>query len=133
MTSAARGACNAQAGYVPIPQPEVADVRAPLRVFLTPDKQAFRVRFRARQAVVDGRSTYTIEVRPVGGHGFITHSYSRNVAAGGLVRTTVGLYNHRRGRYRIVVRHRTVQAHPGPTGSPAYPGLLVGQVRINVP
>ena len=45
VTSAARGACNAQAGYVPIPQPEVEDVRAPLRVFLTPDKQAFRVRF----------------------------------------------------------------------------------------
>ena len=133
VTLAARGACNAQAGYVPIPQPEVEDVRAPLRVFLTPDKQAFRVRFRARQAVLDGRSTYTIEVRPVGGHGFITHRYSRNVAAGGLVRTTVGLYNHRRGRFRIVVRYRTVQAHPGPTGSPAYPGLIVGQVRINVP
>ena len=133
VTMAARGACNAQAGYVPIPQPKVADVRAPLRVFLTPDKQAFRVRFRAREAVVDGRSAYTIEVRPVGAHGFITHSYSRNVAAGGLVHTTVGLYNHRRGRTASSCATGRCSSHPGPTGSPAYPGLLVGQVRINVP
>ena len=49
------------------------------------------------------------------------------------MRTTVGLYNHRRGRYRIVVRFRAVSSRPGPFGSPAYPGLLVGQVRINVP
>ena len=118
VTMAARGACNAQAGYVPIPQPKVADVRAPLRVFLTPDKQAFRVRFRAREAVVDGRSAYTIEVRPIGAHGFITHSYSRNVAAGGLVHTTVGLYNHRRGSYRIVVRYRAVQLTSRPVRQP---------------
>ena len=49
------------------------------------------MRFRARQAVTDGRSGYDIEVRPVGARGFMTQTYSRNVAAGELVRTTVDL------------------------------------------
>jgi hypothetical protein len=126
------GSCNAQAGFVPIPQPRVRDVRAPIRAFAAPDGRGIRVRFRARQAVIDGRSGYDIEVRPVGARGFMTQTYSRNVAAGGRVRTTVGLYNRRRGAYRIVVRYRTVSPRPGPYASLAYPGLLVGEARIDV-
>lgn len=73
------------------------------------------MRFRARQAVTDGRSAYDIEVRPVGVRGFMTQSHSRNVKAGGLVRTTVGLYDRRRGAYRIVVRFRGVSHAPAHT------------------
>ncbi|MEA2255401.1 MAG: hypothetical protein QOG35_1446 [Solirubrobacteraceae bacterium] len=57
---------------------------------------------------------------------------SHNVEAGGLVRTTVDLYDHRRGAYRIVVRYRTVRRRPGPCAIPAYPGLLVGRTRVHV-
>lgn len=127
------GACNAEAGFVPIPQPKVSGVRAPIRAFAAPDGRGIRVRFRARQAVIDGRSGYDIEVRPVGGRGFATQTYSRNIKGGDLVRTTVDLYNRRRGPYRIVVRYRTVTPRPGPSPSLAYPGLLVGQTRIDVP
>jgi hypothetical protein len=127
------GACNAKAGFVPIPQPQVGDVRAPIRAFAAPAGRGIRVRFRARQAVIDGRSGYDIEVRPIGVRGFVTQTYSRNVQAGGLVRTTVDLDNHRRGAYRIVVRYRTVRPRPGPYASLAYPGLLVGQARVDVP
>jgi hypothetical protein len=66
------GACNAQAGFVPIPHPQTGDVRAPIRAFAAPDGRGIRVRFRARQAVVDARSGYDIEVRPVGARGFMT-------------------------------------------------------------
>jgi hypothetical protein len=127
------GACNAKAGFVPIPQPAVGDVRTPIRAFAAPDSRGIRVRFRARQAVIDGRSGYDIEVRPDGGPGFMTQTYSRNVEAGALVRTTVDLYDRRRGPYRIVVRYRTVRPRPGPYASLAYPGLLVGQARVDVP
>jgi hypothetical protein len=127
------GACNAQAGFVPIPQPQVGEVRTPIRVFAAPDGRGIRVRFRARQAVTDARSAYDIEVRPVGVRGFMTQSYSRNVQAGDLVRITVDLYNHRRGPYRIVVRYRTVRSRPGPYANPAYPGVVVGQARVDVP
>jgi hypothetical protein len=128
------GACNKQAGFVPIPQPQVGDVRAPVRAFAAPDGRGIRVRFRARQAVVDARSGYDIEVRPVGGvREFSTQTYSHNVAVGDLVRTTVDLYNRRRGVYRIVVRYRTVSARPGPYASLDYPGLLVGETRVDVP
>ncbi len=127
------GACNAAAGFVPIPQPKVSDVRAPIRAFAAPEGRGIRVRFRARQTVIDGRSGYDIEVRPVGSRGFMTQTYSRNVEAGSLVRTTVGLYNRRHGPYRIIVRYRTVRPRPGPYSSLAYPGLLVGQARIDVP
>jgi hypothetical protein len=127
------GACNAQAGFVPIPQPKVGDVRAPIRAFAAPDGRGIRVRFRARQAVVDGRSGYDIEVHPPSGRGFGTQTYSRNVKARDLIRTTVGLYNHQRGTYRIVVRFRSVRSRPGPYASLAYPGLLVGVQRVDVP
>jgi hypothetical protein len=127
------GACNADAGFVPIAQPTIGDVRAPIRAFAAPAGGGIRVRFRARQAVIDGRSGYDIEVRPVGSRGFMTQTYSRNVQAGALVRTTVDLYNHRRGPYRIVVRYRTVRSRPGPYASLAYPGLLVGETRLDVP
>jgi hypothetical protein len=128
-----RGACNAQAGFVPIPQPAVRDVRAHVRAFAAPDGRGIRVRFRARQAVIDGRSGYTIEVRPDGSRGFMTQIYAHDVEAGHLVRTTVGLYDSRRGPYRIVVRYRSVRPRPGPYASLAYPGLLVGQARVDVP
>ena len=127
------GACKAQAGFVPIPQPQVVDVRAPIRAFAAPNGRGIRVRFRARQAVTDGRSGYDIEVRPVGRGEFMTQTYSRNVAAGALVRTTVALYNHQRGAYRIVVRYRTISARPGPYASLDSPGLLVGKARVDVP
>jgi hypothetical protein len=127
------GACNAQAGFVPIPQPHVGDVRAPIRAFAAPNGRGIRVRFRARQAVTDGRSGYDIEVHPPRGRGFETQTYEHNVAAGDLVRTTVDLYNRQRGTYRIVVRYRTVDARPGPYASLAYPGLLVGVQRVDVP
>jgi hypothetical protein len=133
VTTNLRGACSAQAGYVPIPQPKVGDVRAHVRAFAAPNGRGIRVRFRARQDVVDGRSGYDIEVRPVGVRGFDTQSYAHDVRAGDLVRTTVGLYNRHRGAYRIVVRYRTVDPTPGPLPSPVYPGLLVGEARVVVP
>jgi hypothetical protein len=91
------------------------------------------VRFRAPQTVVDGRSTYSVEVRPDAGRGFLVTDYEHNVRAGDPVRTTVPLYDKHRGGYRIVVRYRTVKARPGPLATPAYPGLLVGQARVTVP
>jgi hypothetical protein len=133
ITQAKDGACYAQAGYTPIPQPTAADVRAPIRAFAAPDGRGIGVRFRARQAVVDGRSGYTIEVRPQGIRGFMTEDYAHNVQAGDLVHTTVDLYNKHRGKYRIVVRYRTVNPRPGPYATPAWPGLLVGQTTVTVP
>jgi hypothetical protein len=137
ITMSPYGACQAKAGFVAIPQPKVGDVRAPIRAFAAPAGRGIRVRFRAPQTVIDGRSGYDIEVRPVGVRGFMAQTYSRNVKAGGLVRTTVGLYNHRRGAYRIIVRYITVRARPGASPGPypshAHPGLLVGQARVDVP
>ena len=133
LTGDARGACAQQAGYVAIPQPAVGDVRAPVRISLTPHRSGIRVRFSARQPVIDGRGAYTIEVRPYGRGGFITHEYEHDLAAGTQVHITVGLYNHRRGPYRIVVRYRIVGSHPGPIGGLQWPGVLVGQARIVVP
>ena len=127
------GACNRQAGFVAIPQPKLRDVRAPVRAFAAPNGRGIRVRFRARQAVIDGRSGYQIEIRPLAGHGSTGQTYSRNVKAGDLVRTTVDLDNHHHGPYNVVVRYRTVRARPGPYASLESPGLLVGQTRINVP
>jgi hypothetical protein len=91
------------------------------------------VAFRARQAVADGRGGYSIEERPADGGGFDTHFYSRNITAGRTAHVAFGLYDHRRGRYRIVVRYRTVKARPGPTGSLTWPGLLVGEAYVTVP
>lgn len=125
------GACKAQAGYVPIPQPAAEDVRAPVRATATHNR--IHVRFKARHAVVDGRSDYTIELHPDAGKGFVTETYSRNVAAGTGVHITYGLYLHRRGSYRIVVRYRTVGTRPAPIGGLLYPGQLVGQTRVRVP
>jgi hypothetical protein len=127
------GACNAKAGFTPIPQPKATDVRAPIRAFAAPGGKGIRVRFTAHQAVIDGRSAYNIEVRSVAVRGFLTQSYSRNVNAGDQVRITVDLYNHRRGPYRIVVRYKTIAARPGPYASLASPGLLVGQADVLVP
>ena len=126
------GSCNALAGFVPIPQPRIADVRTPIRAFATGDGRAIRVRFRARQAVIDGRSSYNIELRPARGRGFLTQSYEHNVEAGSLVHTTIVLDRHHHGPYLIVVRFRTVRPRPGPHASLAYPGLLVGRARVDV-
>jgi hypothetical protein len=133
VTPSLRGACERQAGYTPIPQPDVDDVRTPIRVYAAPGGRGIRVRFRAPQAVTDGRSGYAIEVRPVGLRAFAGQEYEHNVEAGAMVRTTVDLYNKHRGRYRIVVRYRTVAARPGPYARPAWPGLLVGQAEVTVP
>jgi len=134
VTSSPYGACRALAGYTPIPQPRIDDVRAPIRAFAAPDGRGIRVRFRAPQTVVDGRSGYAIEVRPVDHRrGFVVADYLHDVRAGQMVRTTVDLYNHRRGPYRIVVRFRSVKARPGPMASLAWPGLVVGQRRVVVP
>ncbi|MDP1847880.1 MAG: hypothetical protein Q8K79_08815 [Solirubrobacteraceae bacterium] len=133
VTMSRYGSCNAIAGFVPIPQPNMRDVRAPIRAFAAPDSRGIRVRFRARHAVIDGRSGYTIEVRPVGVRGYVTQTYSRNVKAGDLVRTTVDLYNKRRGTYRIVVRYRTLPPRPGPYPTLGHRGLLVGQAHLDVP
>jgi hypothetical protein len=133
ITTSPYGSCNAQAGFLPIPQPRVADVRTPIRAFATADRRGIRVRFRARQAVIDGRSGYDIELRPVGGRSFLTQSYSHNVEAGDLVRTTIAVSPRRSATYLIVVRYRTVRSRPGPRASLAYPGLLVGQARVVVP
>jgi hypothetical protein len=133
ITNSPYGACNASAGFVPIPQPRVADVRTPIRAFAAPDRRGIRVRFRARQAVIDGRSGYDIELRPVGGRSFLTQNYEHNVAAGDLVHTTIALDPRRRAAaYLIVVRYRTIRSRPGPHASLAYPGLLVGRARVDV-
>ena len=133
VTMSPYGSCNAVAGFVPIPQPRVADVRTPVRAFATPDRRGIRVRFRARQAVIDGRSGYDIELRPVGGRGVRTQSYAHNVEAGDRVRTTIALPHRKRAAYEIVVRYRTVRSRPGPHASLAYPGLLVGRARVDLP
>lgn len=132
ITAEIRGSCDAQAGFVPIPQPDVGDLKATIRAFPAPDGRGIRVRFRAGAPVVDGRSGYTIEVRPVGTGKYMTQTYSRNIAAGETVRTTVGLYNKRRGAYRIVVRYQSVPPRPDPYAMLATPGILVGETRVLV-
>jgi hypothetical protein len=127
------GSCYRLAGFVAIPQPTVGDVRSPIRAFPAPRRRGIRVRFLARQAVVDGRSAYDIEVRPAHARGFVTQSYSRNVRNGAMVRITVDLYNREPGPYRIVVRYRTVKPRPGPYASLPYPGKLVGEAHVDVP
>ena len=133
ITAEIRGACDAQAGFVPIPQPDDGDLKAPVRAFAAPNGRGIRVRFRAGAPVVDGRSGYTIEVRPAGTGKFLSQTYSRNINAGETVRTTVGLYNKRRGAYRIVVRYQSVPARPGPYAALTSPGTLVGQTRVVIP
>jgi hypothetical protein len=132
ITASPYGSCNATAGFVPIPQPHVADVETKIRAFATPDGRAIRVRFRARQAVVDGRSGYDIELRPVGRRQVLVQSYEHNVEAGARIHTTVAPSPRRRGRYLIVVRYRTVRSRPGPYASLAYPGLLVGRAQVDL-
>jgi hypothetical protein len=127
------GACYAKAGFVPIAQPKPRDVRAAIRAFPAPNRAAIRVRFRARQAVIDGRSGYDIEIRPAASRNFVTQAVDRNVDAGDLVHTTVGLVDHKHGTYRIIVRYRTIGTRPGPYASLHYPGLLVGHTRVHVP
>jgi hypothetical protein len=124
------GACNRHAGYVPIPQPSVPGVRAPVRVSLAADGRRFRVRFRARQAAVDGRSAYAIEIRTKDGRPYLSEIYEHDVAAGSFVTTSFRAHRDWHGTYPIVVHFRTVRSHPGPVGSPAAPGLLVGRASV---
>ena len=131
LTAASLGACNAQAGFVAIPQPTVGDVRTPVRVRLLPDGRTFRVRFRARQAVVDGRSAYDIQLRPKrNAREWVSKTYEHNVAAGELVKTTFRARPGWHGTYLVIARFRTVQPRPGPLASPTAPGVLVGQAEI---
>jgi hypothetical protein len=129
-TASPRGSCARQAGYVPIPQPSVRDVRAPVHVRLLADGRTFRVRFRARQAVSDGRSAYNIQIQPKHGRGSVGRSYDHNLQAGSLVKTTFRARNGWHGTYVITATFRTVRARPGPIGSPASPGVLVGRAEV---
>jgi len=130
-----RGSCIDLAGYVPVAPIARSAVRSPVRAFLAPGGAAIRVRFRARQEVVDARSVYVIEVHPARRHGWYTQDYAHNLPAGGLVRTTVGLYNHQRGKYRIVVRFKSASGIRPPIGWPVKPGQwpIVGTANVIVP
>jgi hypothetical protein len=129
-TQAIFGACNRYAGYVPIPQPAVNDVRAPVHLRLLKDGRTFRVRFRARQTVADGRSVYNLDIRRKGGPAYLGISYEHDVAAGELVKTTVRAHKNWHGTYVVTAQFRTVPARPGPHASPASPGLTVGRAEI---
>jgi hypothetical protein len=130
LTNEIPGACSRQAGYVPIPQPAVGDVRARVRIVRTDDPRTFRVRFRARQAVVDGRSAYDIQIRPKHSRLWSGRSYEHNVAAGSLVKTTFRARDGWHGTYVVTARFRTVRPRPRPVASPASPGLLVGRAEV---
>jgi hypothetical protein len=124
------GACRAQMGYVPIPQPKVRDVRTPIRLVKVGDGRTFRVRFRARQPVVDGRSAYYIQIWERDGRENSGKAYEHNLAAGELVKTTFRARDGWHGTFVVSAYYRTVRPRPGPIGSPAYPGLLVGRADI---
>jgi hypothetical protein len=130
LTQSIFGACNDQAGYTPIPQPTVGDVRTRIRLRLLADGRTFRVRFRARQPVIDGRSAYAIQIEPKDGRNSLGTFYEHNLRAGALVKTTLRAHRDWRGTYVVTVRFRTVRARPGPVGSPAWPGVLVGRAEI---
>lgn len=127
------GSCYGLAGFTPIPQPRTGDLAARIHAFPAPDGRGIRVRFHAPQSVVDGRSGYDIEVRPAGLRTFMTADDEHDVEAGALVHTTVPLYRRHHGRFRIVVRYRTVAARPGPGAPIAWPGKLVGHTSVRVP
>jgi hypothetical protein len=124
------GACRAQMGYAPIQQPKVRDVRAPVRLVKVGDGRTFRVRFRARQPVVDGRSAYYIQIWQRNGRENSGKVYEHNLRAGDLVKTTFRARNGWRGAFVVSAYFRTVRARPGPIGSPAHPGVLVGRAEI---
>jgi hypothetical protein len=83
--------------------------------------------------VADGRSAYVVEVHPAHGSGWYSQDYAHNLSAGTLVHTTVGLYNHQRGDYTIIVRYRTVSPRPAPIGIPTGRAILVGRTKVHVP
>ena len=124
------GACRAQMGYVPIPQPKVGDVRTRIQLVKVGDGRTFRVRFRARQPVVDGRSAYYIQIRSKHGNVNEGTNYEHTLGAGELVKTTIRARDDWHGTYVVRAYFRTVRARPGPIGSPAYPGVLVGKSEI---
>jgi hypothetical protein len=124
------GACRAQMGYTPIPQPTARDVRAPIRLIKVGDGRTFRVRFRARQPVVDGRSAYYIQIWRRNGRANSGKSYEHNLRAGEDVKTTFRARDGWHGTFVVSAYFRTVRPRPGPFGSPAYPGLLVGRAEI---
>lgn len=160
-TTNGRGACPDPPGFTPIPQPAAKDVRTTVRAFAAPDRRGIRLRFRARAAVVDGRSAYNVLVRFPRSRCPVRHlpaaeraafagktcsgevlgrDLERNVAAGALVETTIDLPSlgpqHRPalkpGVYRVSVSYRVQPPHPRITGSLAYPGAQVGRARIEV-
>jgi hypothetical protein len=124
------GACRAQMGYTPIPQPTPRDVRTPIQLVKVGDGRTFRVRFRARQPVVDGRSAYYIQIWQRNGRENSGKLYEHNLRAGDLVKTTFRARDGWQGTFTVSAYFRTVRPRPGPIGSPAYPGLLVGRASI---
>jgi hypothetical protein len=132
VTTRIDGSCPHPPGFVPIPQPHVADVRAHVRAFAAPGRRGVRIRFRARQAVVDGRTGYTVIVHRLGGHESFGKDLERDVAAGALVRTTIDLPRMRPGHYRVVVSFRTQPPRPRITGTLADPGVPVGSTTFDL-
>jgi hypothetical protein len=160
-TTSPRGACPDPPGFTLIPQPTTETVRTTIRAFVAPNRRGIRLRFRARAAVKNGRSAYSIMIwfprRPCpiqhltpaerapfagktcSGEGFGTE-LDRNVAAGEQVRTTIDVPNigkdHRpalrRGIYRVEVSYRVQPPRPRLTGSLAYPGYEVGSTHVVV-
>lgn len=78
---------------------------------------------------------YVIEVHPERGNGWYTQDYAHDLPAGQLVRTTVDLYNHRRGAYRIIVCFKSASGIRPPIGWPIRGGNwpIVGVARVSVP
>jgi hypothetical protein len=132
VTTRIDGSCPHPPGFVPIPQPHVADVRAHVRAFAAPSRRGVRIRFRARQAVVDGRTGYNVLVYLPRRHEIFGKDIEHDVAAGAMVRTTVDLPPMRGGRYRVVVSFRAQPPRPRITGSLADPGVRVGTATFDL-
>jgi hypothetical protein len=150
-TTSTLGSCGTPPGFVPIPQAKPGDVLARVVAFADPPRYSVHVAFRARQAVVDGRTGYDVEVtdptfscreqprspgaevEPRGarcGNGGTGQEVDRNVAAGALVHVTVPVGLMHAGRYRVVVSLRSQPPRPYITGALAYPGVVVGRTSF---
>jgi hypothetical protein len=126
-----RDACRVP-GYEPLAPPRLTtrDVRSPVRVRVehrAGGRLGLIVSFRARVAVTDASSAYTVTMHdPVRRNMYVAAPVARNVAAGGVV--SVRLPIVRRGlRYHGTVLYSSTRPgfHLGPTG-----GLVVGRWSI---
>jgi hypothetical protein len=160
-TTSPRGACPDPPGFALIPQPTTEAVRTTIHAFAAPNRRGIRLRFRARAAVNDGRSAYSVMITFPGPPCPVQHlppaerarfagktcsaesfgtQLDRNVAAGEQIRTTIDVPNigrHHRpalrpGVYRVDVSYRVQPPRPRLTGSLAYPGYEVGSTRVVV-